>query len=106
MSKLFVISLLIVTLIVGIGLGYLVTPEYAKQAAMHTNNLGKADENYDAKFIDAMIEHHEGAIEMAEDAKMKSNRSEILDLADEIINAQTIEINLMMEWKERWYGNK
>lgn len=105
MPKLLVISMLIVVFIIGIGAGYAISPEYAKQSAMHTNNLGKADENYDAKFIDAMIEHHEGAIEMAEDAKMKSERTEVLNLAEEIINTQSTEIKMMMQWKEEWYGN-
>lgn len=101
MSKPLAISLLIVTLIIGIGIGYVITPEYAKLA--NHNDLGKADSQYDARFIDAMIEHHEGAIQMANDAKMKSDRPEILQLADEIIKAQTSEIQMMKEWKADWY---
>lgn len=105
MSKLLVISLLIITLIVGLGIGYMITPEYAKQSAMHSNNLGNADEKYDSRFIDAMIEHHEGAIEMAKDAQLKTKRPEILNLAREIIKAQEKEIEMMKEWKQKWYGD-
>jgi uncharacterized protein (DUF305 family) len=102
----FAISFIVVALILGIGIGYLITPEYAKQSMLHSNNLGNANEKYDLRFIDAMIEHHEGAIKMAEDAKTKSNREEVLKLADEIIKAQTSEVNMMKEWKEKWYGIK
>ncbi len=106
MSKLLAISLAVIALMLGLGIGYMVSPEYAKQSMMHSNNLGNADDKYDLRFIDAMIEHHEGAIQMAEDAKMKSNREEVLRLADEIMNAQTSEIEMMKQWKEKWYGIK
>jgi len=105
MSKLLVISLLIITLIVGLGIGYMITPEYARQSVMHSNNLGYADDRYDARFMDAMIQHHESAIEMAKDAKQKSKRAEILGLANEIIKAQEQEIELMKDWKQKWYAN-
>jgi len=106
MSKFLAISLFIVALILGLGIGYTISPEYAKQASMHKYNLGNADDNYDLRFINAMVEHHEGAIKMAEDAKEKSTKEEVLKLADEIIEAQTKEIEMMMEWKEEWYGIK
>lgn len=67
-------------------------------------DLGEADSEYDQRFIDAMIDHHEGAIEMAEDAKRKSNRPQLLQLADEIIVAQEAEIKQMQDWREDWYG--
>lgn len=106
MLKTTVISLLIVSLIIGIGLGYVISPEYAKQSIIHSNNIGNADENYDLRFIDVMIEHHEGAILKAHDAKAKSNRKEILDLAGEIINTQQKEIDMLKKWRAEWYGNK
>ena len=105
MSKFLVISLLIVSLIIGLGVGYMISPEYAKQAVMHSNNLGNADEKYDSRFIAAMINHHEGAIDMAKDAELKSKRPEILNLANEIIEAQEKEIEMMREWKKLWYGD-
>lgn len=101
MSKTLTLSLTIVTFILGLGIGYVITPEYASLND-HTS-LGAADANYDARFIDAMIKHHEGAIEMANDAKMKSSRPEILQLADEIIKTQSEEIATMRQWKSNWY---
>ncbi|TYQ31317.1 DUF305 domain-containing protein [Pseudanabaena sp. UWO310] len=66
-------------------------------------DLGIADANFDLRFIDAMIPHHQGALEMAKDAKGKSQRPEIQKLADEIIKAQTKEIANLQAWRKQWY---
>lgn len=67
-------------------------------------DLGEADSEYDRRFIDAMIVHHEGAIEMARDVQENSTRPELLQLADEIITAQQTEIEQMQTWRDAWYG--
>ncbi|PIG90577.1 DUF305 domain-containing protein [Gloeocapsopsis sp. IPPAS B-1203] len=66
-------------------------------------NLGPADENYDLRFIDAMIPHHQGAVEMAQEALEKSQRAEIRELATEIIAAQQREITQLQQWRQAWY---
>lgn len=68
-------------------------------------DLGPKDENFDLRFIDAMVPHHEGAIVMAQEALEKSNRSEVQQLAQAIINAQEQEIAQMKEWRKAWYAN-
>jgi len=40
-------------------------------------DLGTADAEFDLRFMNAMIEHHEGAITMAKDALSKSKRPKI-----------------------------
>lgn len=67
-------------------------------------DLGKADDDFDRRFLNAMIPHHEGAVTMAEDLKQKSDRPELLALADEIIASQQAEINQMQQWRQAWYG--
>lgn len=72
-------------------------------------DLGPADANYDLRFIDAMIPHHQRATVMAKEAQQKSKRPEIKKLADEIIKAQNQEITQMKQWRIAWYpkaGNK
>jgi len=69
----------------------------------HGMDMGPADETYDLRFIDGMIVHHQGAVEMAEEALLKSIRPEILELAKAIIAAQAEEIDLMNRWKNDWY---
>ncbi|MBW4614011.1 MAG: DUF305 domain-containing protein [Desmonostoc vinosum HA7617-LM4] len=66
-------------------------------------DLGPADANYDLRFIDAMILHHQGAVEMAEAAQEKSKRPQMKKLADDIIKAQNREIKQMRQWRQAWY---
>lgn len=58
---------------------------------------------FDAQFIDSMIEHHQGAIAMAEQAQAQAEQAELRALADAIIAAQTKEIAQMSEWRQAWY---
>jgi uncharacterized protein (DUF305 family) len=67
-------------------------------------DLGGADEEFDLRFINGMIPHHVGAVEMAEDLKGKSQRPELLALADDIIASQQAEIDQMEAWRQNWYG--
>jgi uncharacterized protein (DUF305 family) len=67
--------------------------------------LGPADSSYDDRFIDMMIPHHQGAIDMARDARDKAQHPELRALADSIIAAQDREIRQMEEWRREWYGH-
>ncbi len=51
-----------------------------------------------------MIPHHQGALVMAQDADQKSQRGEIKNLAQAIIQAQNTEINQMQQWRKAWYN--
>lgn len=73
------------------------------QGMMMMGNLGAADAQFDLRFINAMIPHHQGAIAMAKDALSKSKRPEIRKLAQDIIAAQQQEIEQMQEWRKAWY---
>ncbi|HBE32819.1 MAG TPA: DUF305 domain-containing protein [Cyanobacteria bacterium UBA11368] len=66
-------------------------------------NLGPADADYDLRFIDAMIPHHQGAVLMAKEVQQKSKRPEMKQLADNIIKAQNKEIEQMKQWRKNWY---
>ncbi|WP_414527756.1 DUF305 domain-containing protein [Nodularia chucula] len=79
------------------------TPEQ-QQAMKMSMDLGAADAEFDLRFINGMIPHHEGAVVMAKDALEKSQRPEIQNLSQEIIPAQTTEINQMQEWRQAWYN--
>ena len=61
---------------------------------------GSADEvagaaDVDATFAEMMIEHHEGAIAMADAAKERGQHDEVKELAAAIIDAQEREIGIM-----------
>lgn len=67
-------------------------------------DLGAADAEFDLRFINAMIPHHEGAVVMAKDALTKAQHPELKQLANEIIASQQAEIDQMKQWRKTWYG--
>lgn len=81
------------------------SPMPMDHGSMMSMDLGPADESFDLRFIDAMIPHHEGAVAMAQEALQKSNRPEIQQLAQAIIDAQEKEISELKEWRTSWYPN-
>ena len=58
----------------------------------------------DERFIDAMVPHHQGAIEMAQVALENAEHSEILALAEEIVAAQETEIGQLKSIKQEQFG--
>jgi uncharacterized protein (DUF305 family) len=67
--------------------------------------LGAKDSMYEARFIDMMIPHHEGAVMMARDAIAKGKHAELKAMARGIIDGQEKEIAQMKGWRVAWYGN-
>jgi uncharacterized protein (DUF305 family) len=61
---------------------------------------------FDKAFIDAMIPHHQSAIEMATVAREESSIPEIKQLAEDIVSAQQREIEQMKQWREQWYPQR
>jgi len=52
----------------------------------------------DITFAEMMIPHHEQAVEMSEIAFLKTSNPEVLQIAQEIKDAQSPEIELMKSW--------
>jgi uncharacterized protein (DUF305 family) len=72
--------------------------------AMGTPAAGMiAGQSFDLMFIDMMIPHHEGAVEMAQIALERSQRPEIRELALAVIDSQSEEIGQLNEWRQAWY---
>lgn len=63
---------------------------------------GKTGDAFDKAFLAEMIDHHQGAIDMANLAKQNAKHQEIKDLANDIVIAQTKEINEMKSWQSQW----
>ncbi|WP_437316164.1 DUF305 domain-containing protein [Sorangium sp. So ce385] len=70
---------------------------------VEANEALKTAEPFDRAFIDAMIPHHEMAIDAAEIALKQSEHAEIETLATGIIEAQQREIEQMKSWRAEWY---
>ena len=60
---------------------------------------------FDKKFIDMMIEHHQGAIRMARAERAKGKDAHLRKIARTIIKAQAREIREMNSWRKKWYGS-
>ena len=61
---------------------------------------------YDLQFIDTMIAHHQGAVEMAQAAMRKTQNAELKKFSQKIIDDQQKEIAQMKEWREKWFAGK
>ena|SRR3989338_10137075 len=121
MSKSSALIFSIVALFIGLGLGYYggsngmypkINPNghdiHSKMSmddmmkVMNAKLKDKTGEVFDLAFLDEMIIHHQGAVEMAETALTNAYHQEIKNLAKNIIEAQTIEISLMESWRKSW----
>ena len=60
---------------------------------------------FDKQFIDMMVPHHEGALEMAHIAEQRAERTEIKALAVEILRSQAAEIAQMKAWRKAWFDS-
>ncbi len=63
---------------------------------------GKQGDEFDKAFIASMIEHHEGAVEMAKLSAANAKHVEIKQLSQAIIAAQETEIAQMKQWQSDW----
>jgi uncharacterized protein (DUF305 family) len=57
---------------------------------------------FDEAYIADMLAHHEGAISMSEMAGASSDRKEILDLSQNIMQSQSEELVRMQAWQAEW----
>jgi uncharacterized protein (DUF305 family) len=108
-SKIIIGALLVLSIGLGIGYNYGAGQVRAPQAGTHMMPGGEMMKDgmmggvADQHFIVEMIPHHQGAIAMANVALEKSKQPKILKLANEIIVAQSKEINDMTVWYKNWY---
>jgi len=115
-----------VALVLGILVGYLIWGTNASQRSMHmmpdgtmmhdesmsmdammhdmmSELEGKKGDEFDQAFLSEMIVHHEGAVVMAQAVLQNSKRPELIKLANDIIKAQTSEIEMMKGWLTSWF---
>lgn len=107
---------IIVGLLLGVGLGYGITTlrkdSGSAGVSMSGMNHGAVTESasleslsgdaYDKRFVELMIEHHQGAIDMANLSDSRAKHQEIKTLSDDIVSAQAREIEMMKSWLKQW----
>lgn len=63
---------------------------------------GKTGDELDAAFLEGMIPHHQGAVDMAELILENAKHEELRAMARDIIEAQQREIDMMKGWQKEW----
>jgi uncharacterized protein (DUF305 family) len=92
MSKNKAIALVGVVVLIGLALVFTITMNE------DDNSSGM---NVDSAFVSQMVPHHESAIEMAQIAKVKGQHPEIVELANDIVDSQSSEIEAMKGMDDR-----
>lgn len=64
----------------------------------------QSSDELDAYFIEHMIPHHQDAVTMSELARNRAKKPEVKQLAEDIIQSQTKEIEQMKAWYKNWFG--
>lgn len=59
-------------------------------------------DDFDKAFIDEMIVHHQGAIDMARLIPERAKHDELKELGQDIVTAQAKEIQQMRDWQKEW----
>jgi uncharacterized protein (DUF305 family) len=62
----------------------------------------KKGDDYDRAFIEEMIMHHQGAIDMAKLSAANAKHDEIKQLSNDVLSAQSKEIDMMQTWQTQW----
>jgi uncharacterized protein (DUF305 family) len=71
-------------------------------ADMNKELATKTGDDYDKAFLEMMIVHHQGAIDMASLSPTRAKHDEIKTLSQDIITAQKKEISDMQQWQMDW----
>ncbi|MFZ3010107.1 MAG: DUF305 domain-containing protein [Candidatus Microsaccharimonas sp.] len=71
-------------------------------ADMNEELTSKTGDDFDKAFLEMMIAHHQGAIDMANLASTRAEHEEIKTLSQAIITAQNKEISDMQQWQMGW----
>lgn len=82
------------------------TAPQAESVSHNTNTSDKLKnlkgDDFDKAFMEEMIIHHEGAIDMAKLIETNAKHDEIKQLGKDIIDAQSKEIDMMQTWQGDW----
>lgn len=73
-----------------------------EMAGMENDLKGKTGDDFDKAFIEQMIMHHQGALDMAAPGEKNAKHQEVKDLTKAIVTAQTKEIKQMKQWQKDW----
>lgn len=74
--------------------------DHKAAATMHPMDMSAyKGKGPDSAFVDAMLLHHQNALDMAAEALAQSNNPDVLDLARQIIVDQSAEMRMFKAWQ-------
>lgn len=65
---------------------------------------GQTGEAYEKAWLRGMVVHHLGAIEMSKELLKQTDRPELVQLANNIIESQSTEVEQMKSWLQTWFN--
>ncbi len=71
-------------------------------ADMNKELATKTGDDFDKAFLEMMIVHHQGAIDMASLSPTRAKHDQIKKLSQDLITAQKKEISDMQQWQMDW----
>lgn len=78
--------------------------DQVKPEVSMVKDLGGKDTEFDLRFLNAMIDHHEGAIKMLNGILIPTTRPEIHSTAVNGVIALSKDVQMMEAWRKEWYG--
>lgn len=78
----------------------------SKHCVTHESMMEHAQITNDKKFLEAMIPHHQEAVETSNLILSKSSNAELKAFATNVVNDQQKEIDDMVAWYAKWYGSE
>lgn len=79
------------------------TSMHGAMGGMMNGLAGKTGADLEKTFLEEMIVHHQGAVEMAQTLLKDTKRPELVKLGNDIVTAQTGEIEMMKGWLKAWF---
>ncbi|WP_297854483.1 DUF305 domain-containing protein [Meiothermus sp.] len=82
--------------------------DHAQHGGMPMKSMGALEKlsgkGFDIAYMSMMIEHHQGAVEMAQAVLKVSKDARVRKAAQDIITVQNREITQLTTWLKGWYG--
>ncbi|MFN8530114.1 MAG: DUF305 domain-containing protein [Anaerolineae bacterium] len=89
--------------LIGLGALCLLVSAAFTASAQDTVTLDGRAARAEVRFLEGMIDHHQMALDMANDCLGKATTDEVLTFCQGVIDAQTPEIEQMIVWLHDWY---
>jgi uncharacterized protein (DUF305 family) len=82
------------------------SPEFQQMQAAMNELAQKSGADFEVAYINMLVAHHQGALEMAQMVVNDAPHQEVRDAAAQILQEQQREIDDLTRWLNNWYGQQ